>query len=123
MQELMHECMAAAGSDGVLQSNGIYDYSYSEEQRTAFAAASTACVEQIGGNLPVERTDAEWRDLYDFYVTSQQCIQDFGIDTAPPPSFTVWKESGYEWSPYAAVSPTNDQFEELIKACPQTPDG
>lgn len=123
VQELMHDCMAAAGWDGVLQSNGVYDYMYSEEQRTAFEAASTACVEQIGGNLPVERTDAEWHDLYDFYITSRQCIQDFGIDTPPAPSFTAWKESGYEWSPYAAVIPTTDQFEELIKTCPQTPDG
>lgn len=121
----MHECLEDAGWDGTLRPNGIYDYSYSEAQRSAFETASSACIEQIGGNLPIERTDAEWRDLYDFYLDSRQCLHRFGIETPPAPSFTVWVESGYQWTPYTTVSPTSvgDQWDDLLQACPQTPAG
>ncbi|MEP6478077.1 MAG: hypothetical protein ABJB03_01695 [Rhodoglobus sp.] len=117
--------MDEAGWTGTKQPNGIYDYTYSDEQRSAFDTASAACVDQIGGNLPIERSTAEWRDLYDFYVDTQACLEAAGVDIPTAPSFAVWAESGHGWTPYETVRPDvigSEEFEELVAACPQAPE-
>ncbi len=124
-QELLHDCMEDAGWPSEKQDDGVYRYSSSDEQRDAFDAANAGCIEAIGGNLPLARSDGEWRDLYDFYEESVACLREHGVDAGEPPSFSVWAESDYLWSPYASVNPesmTTEQFTELTNACPQTPE-
>ena len=124
-QTLLHECMEAEGWPSEIQDNGVYRYSYSDAQKDAFDAANSGCIDAIGGNLPVVRSDEEWRDLYDFYVVSVECLREHDIEADDPPSFSVWEESDHTWSPYAAVNPndlTQEQFEALTQDCPQTPE-
>lgn len=124
-QELLHDCMDDAGWPSEKQEDGVYRYSSSEQQLDAFDAANAACIESIGGNLPLARSEGEWRDLYDFYLGSAECLREHDIAVESAPSFSVWAESDYLWSPYASVSPadmTAHQFTELTTACPQTPE-
>lgn len=124
-QELLHDCMEAEGWPSEKQDNGVYRYSSTEDQLDAFDAANAACIESIGGNLPLARSEGEWRDLYDFYLGSVECLREQDIAVEEAPSFSVWAESDYLWSPYASVSPsdmTADQFDALTAACPQTPE-
>ena len=124
-QERLHDCMDDVGWPSEKQDDGVYRYSSSEEQLDEFDAANAACIESIGGNLPVARSDEEWRDLYDFYVVSVECLREHDVELDDPPSFSVWQEADHTWSPYAAVNPndmTQEQFETLTQDCPQTPE-
>lgn len=125
LQEDIHVCMEAEGWDSELQSDGSYRFSYEEAQSDAFNAANVKCIDDAGGNLPIVRSDEDWRGIYDFYLGSVECLRSNGEDVPDAPSFTVWEESNFAWAPYATVNPANmtmERFLELTTACPQTPE-
>jgi len=126
LQERMAACMGQEGWNGTKLDNGVYDYTYTEEQRSAFEAASAGCLDRIGANLPIDRTQAEWQDLYDFYLDTRDCLIANGVDLPSAPSFSVWQESDHTWTPYETVRPDElgtERFLSLTQSCPQTPSG
>lgn len=107
--------------------DGGYVVQYDNGISYGLAFANGSCVfnPQMVPIERAERTEAELRFIYDYYLLRlAPCLEQFGYGYLKPPSRDTFVESGGNWSPYDSVfTPmmSSSDISALTQTCPALP--
>jgi hypothetical protein len=94
---------------------------FPESDGDRFVEDYRRCEKALGADRPPELSDEEWRALYDAYIDTLDCLQDFGIAMPDGASWEVFRAaplgSYYAYKEFPTESYAD--FQRAETACPQ----
>lgn len=130
---VMHECMTAQGFSVTRLQGGIVFNDVPEDQVKALNRAAYTCEAQypVDPRQLVLLDEAGAGALYVHLTTvAAPCLEGLGHTIDEPPTQEAWVQSYQQlapgmWDPFAGVaeSVTPEEFDEVLRECPERPDG
>lgn len=118
----MQACLADAGWDVDVTSDGGVQTSIPEESEGVYDAAVADCQAEFGYDKAVELTDAQYGKLHAALIELVRCLSDEGFTVTDVPSKQAFTD-GALFDPYGELYDTNQlaaaDFETLQRSCPQ----
>lgn len=129
--ETIAECMTSSGFiASALADGGIQFGDIPEEQAEAQNVAYFVCQAKYPIHPEFQRglSEGQLEALFHYFTSEvQPCLETHGVEVPPPPSVEVFIDSYAEtggWNPYQnAVGMNEEEWADLIAACPQRPHG
>ncbi|MFE7845522.1 hypothetical protein ACFUTX_10070 [Microbacterium sp. NPDC057407] len=118
----MQSCLADAGWDVDVTSDGGVQINIPEESESAYDAAVHDCEAVFGYDKPVVLTDAQYGKLYVALTEMVECLRDSGFTVAGIPSEQAFRD-GAPFDPYGELLETEQlapaDFDKVQTRCPQ----